>query len=899
MYGQRQFISILTFVILSLNITTEPAAGRSIPIIVSPRAHRLEALAADELSDYLHRIYPQDTFEIRNGFPEKGSAILLGTPHSMPQLKTYINNSELKDPDSFIVTSDKVNELDLGIIAGIQSRGTLYAVYALLEKLGYGFYLSYETTPAPLNETHSFDCWQITDTPLIGERIIFNWHNFLSGCSTWSLADWKKWIVQASKMRFNTIMIHAYGNNPIFSFTHNGQTKPVGYLSTSAKGRDWGTQHVNDVRRIIGGEEIFDVPVFGAKAALVPDDQRVDAARRLMQQVFAFAENRGMQVIYAIDVDTHSCNPPNIIHTLSKEARFTVNSFEYANPDTPEGLDYYKSQITRLIMDYPQIDQLMVWVRHALSSSPLRSIKFNDFPESWKAEYKNVLEKYSHLTNDSQGPSVFVTGKIIKAYRKALNELGRGDVEVGLGTWKYFHFPAADALLPEDVKFIALDYHRSLRDAREQKRFLSVSENRQVVPIVWAHHDDHSYVGRPYTPFNSFNSLLKQNRCSGYGIIHWTTRPLDLYFKSLAEQVWQQTQDRPLMSTCLQMAERSFGHKWRDVMGRYLYRWVVSAPLFGRETTGYFIREHLSRPEWVIDGCYERLSMLAAVDEHSLDKKQAERFRYFKMWERWVADFYANHAAYERSEQLAQKKDYVNARKELSACSPASVITQYAQLSSLGQITPGEKGVLVTLNTRWLPFIVGQRQHLRMESARFNYAPTQHDLLAQGRGNNTFYVDRKGQLWRCFGQQETGHKTFGSSLPEASSASVEQEVCRTGIMINKNKHLRLSTVMNKPLMPGNYTVHLLFADPHSPSSGQQIFNVTVSVAEKKSAKADQSNLENAVGDTIDIMQRTGGTNKPLRSTYPVTLQQAGSIDITINPVKGSAIICGVIIEPVD
>ncbi len=79
-------------------------------------------------------------------------------------------------------------------------------------------------------------------------------------------------------MRFNTIMVHAYGNNPMFTFRFAGEDKPVGYLATTRSGRDWGTQHVNDVRRLYGGE-VFRSPVFGAGAALVPETERAPAAK--------------------------------------------------------------------------------------------------------------------------------------------------------------------------------------------------------------------------------------------------------------------------------------------------------------------------------------------------------------------------------------------------------------------------------------------------------------------------------------------------------------------------------------------------------------------------------------------------------------------------------------------
>ena len=39
-----------------------------------------------------------------------------------------------------------------------------------------------------------------------GERIIFNWHNFLSSCSTWDADDWRGWVGRASSDGYNAIM---------------------------------------------------------------------------------------------------------------------------------------------------------------------------------------------------------------------------------------------------------------------------------------------------------------------------------------------------------------------------------------------------------------------------------------------------------------------------------------------------------------------------------------------------------------------------------------------------------------------------------------------------------------------------------------------------------------------
>ena len=117
----------------------------------------------------------------------------------------------------------------------------------------------------------------------------------------------------------------------------------------------------------------------------------------------------------------------------------------------------------------------------------------------------------------------------------------------------------------------------------------AVSSHRQVIALPYAQDDDGAYAGRPYTPPAGFASWLEQSGCSGYGILHWTTRPLDIYLKSLSVQVWKSTRDQRLQETCEQMAERTFGRAGGAAGARYLQRWITEAPLFGRDTTDRFI----------------------------------------------------------------------------------------------------------------------------------------------------------------------------------------------------------------------------------------------------------------------------------------------------------------------
>ena len=55
---------------------------------------------------------------------------------------------------------------------------------------------------------------------------------------------------------------------------------------------------------------------------------------------------------------------------------------------------------------------------------------------------------------------------------------------------------------------------------------------------------------------------------AGFGIIHWTTKPLDLYFKSLVNQVWAASKNQPLDVTCRQMAAHLVGPEQAEAFGR-------------------------------------------------------------------------------------------------------------------------------------------------------------------------------------------------------------------------------------------------------------------------------------------------------------------------------------------
>ena len=734
---------IKTLVLTALSLAGAQAA--TIAVTVERNATAVEKLAASELVHYLGMLYPRDRF-VRDG--KADFSITLATAAS------------LRTPESFAVTP--------GAIRGADARGVLFGVYALLEKLGCGFYLSSETV-APRSEPFSFAAWNLEDAPLVNDRFVFNWHNFLSSASGWEVEDWQRYIAAAARMRFNGVMVHAYGNNPMFQFRFNGELKPVGYLATTRSGRDWGTQHVNDVRRLIGGE-VFTSPVFGSSAAQAPDSERAAAATKLMQQALVYARSRGLRVTFALDVDTESANPQNLIRTLPESARLHRGGFDLPNPDTPEGYGYFKTQIAALLETYPQIDRLAIWFRN--NRTPWLDLKPEELPAAWRAQLPAGA--------GAETAGLFAVGRIIAAAQRVLRDLKRADIEVATGTWRLQQSAAASPYLPEGVTYLPLDWTTEFGTAPAQRDLLTMARRQRTVPVVWAHHDDRTYIGRPYTPFAQFSKQLADAGSQGFGIIHWTTRPLDLYFKSLAVQVWKSTRDQNLEETCRRMAADQFGAAGAAAGAEYLLRFVREAPQFGRETSNRFIDHPLDAPAAAMDAMRARLGLLDRIDARALSADQRDRLEYFRGYERFMLAFFTSHAAWERAADLFKQGDLAGARREIGASRPEEAIRAYTAAARHGGMTRGEQALIVSLNLRWRPYIVSLRQALGLEPVRVRFGPTQHEPLAQGAGSNTFAIDADGTLWKVMGEKET-----------AGAAEVA-----------------LTAIMGDKLQPGRYRVSL-------------------------------------------------------------------------------------------
>ena len=205
-----------------------------------------------------------------------------------------------------------------------------------------------------------------------------------------------------------------------------------------------------------------------------------------------------------------------------------------------------------------------------------------------------------------------------------------------------------------------------------------VSGRRAVIPIIWAQHDDGQYLCS-YPPLAEFYAKLADAGASGFGVIHWTTRPLDLFFVSHAKQVWRSTRDQPLRATCDEMAAKSFGPVAGRTMGEYLEQWITTAPRFGRETLDQLIDRKLTNVAEVVAGCRRRTKLLESAALLPPYAEQRRRPSYFTGLERFIADFYQTQERFQNAEAALGAGDLNAARAAMAACRPERVVEQYAK----------------------------------------------------------------------------------------------------------------------------------------------------------------------------------------------------------------------------
>lgn len=857
-------------------------------------------IAATELSKYLSKLYSGLKINLINqselkGKYSSGAIIYIG---KNSEIKEYLKESApdlpTKEEGYVIKPLENQGKIYGAYIAGGSNRAVLNGVYGLLEKLGCGFYQSTEVVPPGKSDGLNLSLWQLADSPLVEERFMFAWPNFLTGCSGWDRADWMQWIVQSQKQGINTIMVHAYPNDPVFTYKFNGIEKPVGYWPNSAIGRGWSNTNINDVRRMPSGDAIASGPVFASEFSKDTTERRISIAQNAMYDVFKAAHDRDMKVNFAFDFDKVNAFPKELLTGFAKSELIGGAP----NPETPKGYAFYKAQIEGLLKTYPQITTLTLW--HT-SYGIFEPMKESSLPEDWKKEFEAVCQRNSRVKElGRNGLTMFLTNKFLTAYRKAIDETGRNDVKLAFGTW-YFNnsdlMEAAVLVLPKEVNIIPLDYsilsQKSMFDS-ERSDVISKWSDGRIMPVIWNQHDDGSYLGKPAHMVSNFESQLKNLNASGFGMIHWMIRPYDLFYKWHNRQVWDNSKNESLEKTTRQMAIDWCGPDNADIIGKYLSLWAMEAPGVGRATEETFFRhdlkESLKNAPKLIALCEERLRLLDKVDTRVMTASQKKWLQYFKLFEKALIAFCDAQDRLQKANELVVNRKYDEAGEILQKIDAPAVIESYAKMVRLMPDDKGQKAMVLRLGYAWYGEVVCLRQMAGLEPLRICFGRTISEPLSNDIARNNDFFDKEGKMWRQYGENElptfttVNDKTIAEKQKDITSSL--KEITHQGLVINHPLNSFVVEAINKyvrtwnggELRPGNYEMTLLLRR-QSPGKDPVKFNINVSDDENGASTSVSKDIELPASNekeviTVKLKMKLNDTGKAYLN---IKLKEGGAV----------------------
>ncbi len=265
-------------------------------IVVGAGAPRLEQFAADQLSDYLNKLFRLEV-QPTDDLTTAKIGLLVGSPETNPAVAKALG------VDGWPKLSDQAIVLKRGTLAGkpvlVAGGGspvaTMWAVYELVERWGVRYLIDGDIYPPQgawpglpevdlvMEPNMPIRCWRlVNDLPL--------------GPVSWSLEENVRFLQQIAKMKYNRVHTFLWPHQPFVHYTFRGMPKPPGLLY-------FGQRHPID-EDTIGREHFSGMTVF-TNPELVGAESAEDLHRRavaLVQGIHQEARRLGMQTITSFGV---------------------------------------------------------------------------------------------------------------------------------------------------------------------------------------------------------------------------------------------------------------------------------------------------------------------------------------------------------------------------------------------------------------------------------------------------------------------------------------------------------------------------------------------------------------------------------------------------------------------
>lgn len=632
----------IALVVVRPAFAAEPSATLDLagaPVRHARDATDLERFAAREVARYFRLITGRESAVLERGDAGAdaggGAAVevLVGTASALTEFKGAIPDSLGAEGYVLRVVPGVPTRV---LVGGRTAAGVQRGAYALLERLGVGFYLGGDALPEARSALEIPSDLDEARAPVFRIRGSLPWYNFLNSPTTWDLDDFQVFFDQMAKMGNNFVGFHSYDSEPFAAYPWEGVWR-MGAPAATSLDYGWGTvRGLKSDAFGFGTGRFFPYEVFGSRSAALAreptgdpvsavfprrtrQDEAILRAQAGLAQGLEYARRRGLHVCVGFELT--------------------------GDPTVPESRRQTEARIRNLLATYPMIDHVWFWQSEGLgggaaaapADSPLDRIVQRLRPSF---EYLGSEERMGEAARVAAWVE-FAYG-VVKRCEPRLKVIVSG---WGGDAWMRFSdfYVGLDKVLPRDVVFAALDNIDPTAQTHVSAAYGKLDPERERWPIPWFESDgggsrrDQWFAQANVRPFTHLVRDAQAKGCQGLLAIHWQTRGVEEVAAYMAQFAWN-----PALTYeefYAGFARRCFGEQHGPGMASLLMRLEALGPRWtgapGQVECGGF--------QWFSDDRRPRAENLRALEEidAALERiaagcssgprlRHAERLRYLR-----------------------------------------------------------------------------------------------------------------------------------------------------------------------------------------------------------------------------------------------------------------------------
>jgi len=329
-------------------------AGRPhIGLVAEPNTDALMKFAGIELQRYLGQLFEVSVSMSSEPAGPSDYLFYLGTSGQRADTQYPIDPLPELTDQGFLLRSMQWHDKPAMAILGGSPVATLWAVYELVERYGVRYLLNGDVLPPKSRAFFLPDIDKVFE-PEFRVRMWKTMGDFAFGMEGWGMADYRPFIGQLAKLKFNRIRVSSGPSQPFLGLEVNGVKNTSATL--------WYGAHfpiTDDMpgRKLFGTIPEFwnpDLPLMDAGA-----DKLIAAGERHCHELVAYAHRRGIASNFVGSITDF----PKEFSTVLPETQpvqqlgsLTVSPGPTVRPDDPRLLEVAGIILKTLVDTFPEID---------------------------------------------------------------------------------------------------------------------------------------------------------------------------------------------------------------------------------------------------------------------------------------------------------------------------------------------------------------------------------------------------------------------------------------------------------------------------------------------------------------------------------------------------------------